>query len=100
MQSKRQYLETVSNDDEYDLPEPKLPEEFVDRFGIRVSLLVLCVGLLTASVWMASRPSVDSCFALEDATERYACFDKFRADFLRPTAKGAQAPAAALDSPH
>jgi hypothetical protein len=99
MKSKRQYRETVSNDDKY-LPEPNLTEEFVDRCGIRVSLMVLCVGLLAASVWIASHPSVDSCIALEDATERYACFDQFRAEFLRPPAKGAQAPAAALDSPH
>ena len=95
MKSKRQYHENVSNDDEL-----KLQEEFVDRCGIRVSLMMLCVGLLAASVWMADRPSVDSCFGLEDAAERYVCFDQFRAEFLRPPAKGAQAPAAALDSPH
>jgi hypothetical protein len=44
MQSPKRYLETISNDNEYDLPDPKSPGEFADRFGIRASLLILCVG--------------------------------------------------------
>jgi len=33
MQSLERHLETISNDDEYDLAEPKSPEEIIDRFG-------------------------------------------------------------------
>jgi hypothetical protein len=32
MQSLERYLETRPNDDEYDLAEPKSPEELIDRF--------------------------------------------------------------------
>jgi hypothetical protein len=99
MQSPERYLETITNDDEYDLAEPKSPEEPIDRFGMRVSLLMLCVGLFFAAAWMISRPSFEKCLALENATERHACYDNVRAELLKPPAKGAEAPAAALRSP-
>jgi hypothetical protein len=54
MQSPKRYLETISNDNEYDLPETKSPEELVDRFGIRISLLIMCVGLFIAALWMVA----------------------------------------------
>jgi hypothetical protein len=99
MQSLEQYLETIPNDDGYDLAEPKSPEKLTDRFGMRTSMLILCVGLLMAAVWMVSRPSFEKCLALENATERHACYDNIRAELLKPPAKGAEAPAAALRSP-
>jgi hypothetical protein len=99
MQSPKRYLETISNDNEYDLPEPKSPEELVDRFGIRTSLLILCVGLFIAALWMGSHPSFEKCLALENATERYACYDSLRAELLKPPAKGAEVPADAFRSP-
>jgi hypothetical protein len=63
MQSPKRYLETISNDNEYDLPDPKSPGEFADRFGIRASLLILCVGLFIAALWMVSRPSFEKCLS-------------------------------------
>lgn len=99
MQSLEQYLETIPNEDENDLAKPKSPEELVDRFGMRVSLLILCVGLLIAAVWMVSRPSFEKCLALENAIERHACYDNLRAELLKPPAKGAEAPAGTLLSP-
>lgn len=99
MQSLERHLETISNDDEHDLAEPKSPEEIIDRFGMRASLLILCVGLFIAAVWMISRPSFEKCLALENATERHACYDYVRVELLKPPAKGAEAPAAALRSP-
>jgi hypothetical protein len=99
MQSLEEYLETIPNDDENDLAEPKSPEELTDRFGMRASLLILCVGLLMAAVWMVSRPSFEKCLELENATERHACYDNISAELLKPPAKGAEAPAAALRSP-
>jgi hypothetical protein len=99
MQSLERYLETISNDDEYDLAEHKSPEEIFDRFGMRASMLILCAGLFIAAVWMISRPSFEKCLALENATERQACYDNVRAELLKPPAKGAEVPAAALRSP-
>jgi hypothetical protein len=99
MQSRERYVETIPNDDECDLAEPQSPEEIVDRFGMRASLLVLCVGLLIAAVWMVSRPSFEKCLALENATERQACYDNLRAELLKPPAKGAEAPVAPLRWP-
>jgi hypothetical protein len=99
MQSLERHLEMISNDDESDLAEPRSPEEFVDRFGLRASLLILCVGLLIATIWMISRPSFEKCSGLESATERHACYDNLRAELLKPPAKGAEAPVAALRWP-
>jgi hypothetical protein len=99
MQPLERHLETISNDDECDLAEPKSPEEFVDRFGVWVSLLILFVGLLIAAVWTVSRPSFEKCLALENATERQVCYENLRAESLKPPAKGAGAPVAALRSP-
>ena len=93
MQSLERYLETISNDDKCDLAEPKSPEELIDRFGIRASLLILCVGFLIAAVWMISRPSFEKCLALENEPERHACYENLRAELLKPPAKGADAPA-------
>jgi hypothetical protein len=98
MQSPERYLETISDEDEYDFAEPKSPEEVVDRFGMRASMLILCVGLFIAAAWMISRPSFEKCLALENATERHACYDNVRADLLKPPAKGAEVPTAALRS--
>jgi hypothetical protein len=99
MQSRERYVETIPNNNESDLAEPQSPEEIVDRFGMRASLLMLCVGLLIAAVWMISRPSFEKCLALENATERQACYDNLRAELLKPPAKGAEAPVAALRWP-
>jgi hypothetical protein len=67
-------------------------EEFIDRFGIRTALLVLCVALFIAAIWVVSRPSFEKCSALENITERNACFETLRNDLLKPPAKGANIP--------
>jgi hypothetical protein len=68
------------------------PEDLIDRFGIRTALLVLCVALFIAAIWVVSRPSFEKCSALENATERNACFETLRNDLLKPPAKGADIP--------
>jgi hypothetical protein len=68
--------------------EPKSPEERIDRFGARTTLLVLCVASFMAAIWLVSRPSFEKCSALENVTERNACFDALRNDSLKPPAKG------------
>jgi hypothetical protein len=71
-------------------PEP--PEALVDRFGIRTALFVLCVALFIAAIWLVSGPSFGKCSALENVTERNACFEALRNDLLKPPAKGADIP--------
>ena len=65
---------------------------WIDRFGIRTALLVLCIGFFIAAMWLVSTPSFEKCSALENATERHACFDTLRNDSLKPPAKGAAFP--------
>ena len=74
------YLETTSKEDE----QPKAPEDDVDRLGVRISLLVLCVALFLAAYWMIRAPSFSQCSALEKVTERNTCYDKLRNDLLKP----------------
>jgi hypothetical protein len=71
---------------------PESPEGRIDRYGIRTALLALVVALFVAAMWLANRPSFEKCSTLENATERYACYDKLRDDLSKPPAKGADAP--------
>jgi hypothetical protein len=71
---------------------PESPEEFIDRFGVRTALLVLCLAFFIAAIWVVSRPSFEKCSALENVTERNACFETLRNDLLKPPAKGADIP--------
>jgi hypothetical protein len=71
---------------------PATPEERVDRFGFRTALLVLIVALFIAATWFANRSSFEKCSALENATERNACYEKLRDDLSKPPAKGADVP--------
>ena len=85
-------FENVGQDREDDAASPEASEELVDRFGIRTALVALCVALFIAAIWLASRPSFEKCSALENATERNACFETLRDDLLKPPAKGADIP--------
>jgi hypothetical protein len=91
MRSEYDFENTVQeNEDEAIRPEP--PEEPIDRFGIRIALLVLCVALFIAAIWLVSRPSFEKCSAVENVTERNACYETLRNDLLKPPAKGADIP--------
>lgn len=81
---------TQNKEDGTALPEP--PEELVDRFGVRTAVVALCVALFIAALWLASRPSFEKCSAIENVTERNACFETLRNDLLKPPAKGADIP--------
>jgi len=67
-------------------------EDRVEQFGVRTALLALGVALFIAAMWFVSRPSFEKCSALENVTERNACFDTVRNDSLKPPAKGAAIP--------
>ena len=83
---------TVDESDEQIVAWLKLPEEFVDQFGVRTALLVLCIAFFIAAMWLVSRPSFEKCSELENVAERNACFDTLRNDSLKPPAKGASIP--------
>ena len=85
MQDSKPCLDSMVKDD--DLARPKSREGLTDRLAVRASLLVLCVGLLLAAIWVIDRPSFEKCSALENVTQRYACYDQLRSELLKPPAK-------------
>jgi hypothetical protein len=91
MRSEYDFENTVQ-ENENDDAQPEPPEGPIDRFGIRTALFVLCVALFIAAIWLVSRPSFEKCSALENVTERNACFETLRNDLLKPPAKGADIP--------
>jgi len=76
-------LETTSKEDE----QPKVPEDDVDRLGVRLSLLVLCVALFLAANWVIGTASFQKCNALGNVTQRNTCYDDLRNELLKPPAK-------------
>jgi hypothetical protein len=82
----------AADDDESRVPLPETSEDRVDRFGLRIALLVLVLALLVAAIWLANRPTFEKCSALENVTERDACYEKLRDDLSKPPAKGADIP--------
>ena len=92
MQRSEWDFENRIDDDEHDAALPESSEVLADRFGIRTALLVLCIALFIAAIWVTSRPSFEKCNALESVTERNACYDGLRKELLKPPAKGAEAP--------
>ena len=87
MQSSERNLDSTSTDDD---AQPRLNsrDEAADRRAVGVSLLVLCFALLLATLWEVERPSFARCSALDNATERHACYDQLRSERLKPPAKG------------
>jgi hypothetical protein len=73
--------------DQDDRPELKSPEDAADRIGIRVALLVTCVGLLIAALWLASSPSFQTCSAFENLKDRVTCYEGLRTALLKPPIK-------------
>ncbi len=55
MQIEEWNLETKAQDD--DQAKSESPEELADCFGIRLSLLILCVAFFIAAIWLISTPS-------------------------------------------
>jgi hypothetical protein len=77
------HLETTSEQDE----QPKGPEDDVDRLGVKISLLMLCVGLFLAANWVISTPTFQKCSALESVTQRNTCYDELRNELMKLPAK-------------
>jgi hypothetical protein len=74
------------------VPLPETSEDRVDRFGLRTALVVLVIALFVAAIWLANTPTFEKCSALENVTERDACYEKLRNDLSKPPAKGADIP--------
>ena len=70
MQRSEWDFENRIDDDEPDVALPGSPQVLADRFGVRTALLVLCITLFIAAIWVTSRPSFEKCSALENVTER------------------------------
>jgi hypothetical protein len=84
-------LQNLMDHGKPDVAWPGTPEERVDRFGIMTALFVLCVAFFIAALWMRGS-SFQKCAALENVTERYACYEKLRDDLSKPPAKGPDIP--------
>jgi hypothetical protein len=80
------------DDDENEMTKSQSPEDLVDHFGINLSLLILCIALLIAGIWMISGPSFERCSALRDVTQRNACYGELRNELMKPPAKGGEMP--------
>ena len=85
-------FEDTAADDQRDITLPKSAEERLDQFGVRTALFVLAVAFFIAAMWLISSPSFEKCSALENVTERNACFDALRNELLKPPAKGPDIP--------
>jgi hypothetical protein len=85
-------FQNAVQENENDPAWPEPPEGLVDRLGIRTAMFVLCVALFIAAIWLVSGPSFEKCSALENVTDRNACFEVLRKDLLKPPAKGADIP--------
>ena len=93
MQVEQWNLETKTRDGgEYDVIKSENPEDSTDRFGINLSLLILCVALFIAGLWMINSLSFEKCSALSDATQRNACYGELRNELMKPPAKGGEMP--------
>ena len=85
-------FETTIDEDPRDVLRRQSPEDLADQFGMRTSLLLFCIALLIAALWFVSSPSFEKCSAIENVTDRNACYDGLREELLRPPAKGADIP--------
>jgi len=89
MQDSNAHFDTSLEDDDLASSPRNSSEEVVDEFGIRLAMLILCVGLFIAAIWVISRPNFEKCSALQSVMERDACYDQLRNDLLKPPARGA-----------
>src|SRR5262245_6942647 len=78
----------ITNDDNSDAPQPSSSELREARFGIGVSLLVMCIALVLMMIQLISEPSFEKCSTLENQSERYICYDHLREQLFRNPTKG------------
>ena len=91
-------FETTIDSDPRDVLWRQSPEDLADQFGMRTSLLLLCIAFVIPALWFVSSPSVEKCSAIENITDRNACYEALRKELLKPPAKGADIPKAEFRS--
>jgi hypothetical protein len=62
------------------------------RLGIVLSFVAICIALVLLLIQLISEPSFEKCSALENQSERNACYDGLREKLFRNPAKGADVP--------
>jgi hypothetical protein len=92
MQAQKWDFDTTTDNDTGDVLRTKSPDDLADQRGIRIALLVLCIASFIAAIWFLSNPSFEKCSAVENVTDRNACYEKLRKELLKPPAKGADIP--------
>ena len=92
MQDSKWDFDTTTDNDARNVLRPKSPEDLADQSGIRSALLVLCIAFFIAAIWFVGSPSFEKCSAVENVTDRNACYDGLRKELLKPPAKGADIP--------
>ena len=85
-------FDTTIDDDASDALRPKSPDDSTDQFGIRSALLVLFIAIFIAAIWFVGSPSFEKCSAVQNITDRNACYERLRKELLKPPAKGADIP--------
>jgi hypothetical protein len=85
-------LDTTIDDDTSNALRPKSREDLTDQLGTRVALIVLCIASFIAAIWFVGSQSFEKCSALENVTDRSACYEHLRKELLKPPAKGADIP--------
>jgi hypothetical protein len=74
---------------------PRSPQEFPDlQGGTKIAMVALYAALVIGSIWFVSSPTFEKCSALQNITDRNACYDGLRNELLKPPAKGADVPKA------
>jgi hypothetical protein len=77
----------ASKDENFDT-DVTTPSAFTaDRFGVRLSLLLLFVGLVMAMAQVLSQPSFEKCSAIKGFADRTACYESLRNEYLKPPVK-------------
>jgi len=92
MQAQKWDFDATTDNDAGDVLRTKSPADLADQRRIRIALLVFCIAVFIAAIWFQSRPSFEKCSAVENLTDRNACYEELRKDSLKPPAKGAGIP--------
>jgi hypothetical protein len=92
MQAQKWDFDSTTDNDTGDDLRTKSLDTLADQRGIRIALLVLCITSFIAGIWFLRSPSFEKCSAVENITDRNACYEELRKELLKPPAKGAEIP--------
>jgi hypothetical protein len=90
MKGEEWHPDLIDTHDEYEVTKSNSPEDALDHFGVKLSLLILCVAFFIAAIWVVTGPSFEKCSSLENVTQRNVCYGELRNDLFKPRARGAE----------